>query len=705
VEKEKRMVNLYQNRVAVDFISGGAMQAYASASRADVIVLIDSLEELESVPDAPRLIKVPMGGEDTVLSLLERLCVVHPGIQPLLDEYRQGTNLHLGSGMAQDPRLGACAIQDFDDRGELSQLFEEIFTRVLEAGNGKLDLLIVSEFNSNAGGMGAGGGPEIGGRFCVFAAKKTAAKIRRRMLRLGGLTFARVAPRAIYNAGHTTQANVSFMLDAVGPAGELRDLELYELPLRSEAGVAIRDNRLQRSVLAATLAQARNTDEVKHELSRIEVNLVAKSRFGGMLRGQAWWSHMLDATLLMRAAAASYRQQLKALRQAPDPAAIDLVQRIEVELEAQGASLPSVDTLMQLVRQRHTVQSALLDDVVAANARAFQSTVWVYMAQAQSGALHDILEASERPKALTEFRSRCQRLRGLLVHLEQAREAAQNEVNVQTRACDKQRQRLKETIRRLRSLWYHLDVMVQTRSKFLRRVQATFEAYYTAHARSSEAVARFESLSAAVEQVARTLADYEAQWLTRIEQGLEAVMGKWMAQLDTVVFAPLDAVYTKLIDATLRSRIQMDNGKEARALAVLQPVLLGAVSQVTLAGLAEMLESAPEPGAILTAIEDQRFAYSAPLWGGATSYEKPRYRFVVLPPVAAADLEALKQAAKERQFAPVLEVAESATAGCCIVALDFYGVSKMGDVLPPIYTGTNGMVARNDQIAMAVASA
>jgi hypothetical protein len=553
--------------------------------------------------------------------------------------------------------------------------------------------------------MGAGGGPEIGGRFCAFAATKTAAKIRRRMVRLGGLTYARVAPRAIINAGHTTQANVSFMLDEVMPAGELRDLELYELPLRSEAGVAIRDNRVQRSLLAGTLAQARYTDGVKHELSRIEVNLVSKSRFGGMLRGQAWWSHMLDPHLLMRAAASGYRQQLKTLRQSPDAAAMDLVQRIEVELEPQGEGLPSVEVLMQLVRQRHAVQSTLLDDVVTANAQTFQSTVWVYMSQIQSGALHDILGVPERPKSLAEFRTHCQRLRGLLAHLESAQEAAQKEVNARTRAFEKQRQSVKQILRRLRSFWYHLDVMVQTRSKFMRHVQVKFETYLTAHARYSEAVARLESLSAAVGQVARVLADYETQWLTRIEQGLEAVMGKWTAQLDTVVFTPLEAVYAKLIDATLRARIQMENGEEAKALAVLQPVLLGAVSQVTLAGLAEMLQSAPEPGAILTAIEDQRFAYSSPLWGGASSYAKPRYRFVVLPPVAATDLEALKRAAEERQFAPTLEVAESAAAGCCIVALDFYAVGKMVDVLPPIYTATNGTMALNGHVPVAVASA
>lgn len=51
-------------------------------------------------------------------------------------EYQQRPNIHLGSGMAQDPRLGVCVIQDLDLRGELEPIFEEMYIRVLEAVNG-----------------------------------------------------------------------------------------------------------------------------------------------------------------------------------------------------------------------------------------------------------------------------------------------------------------------------------------------------------------------------------------------------------------------------------------------------------------------------------------------------------------------------------------------------------------------------------------
>src|SRR5262249_36781332 len=139
--------------VVVEFIVGGAWQKYALASDAHVVVLLDSREEVAQIPDLPHLIKVPLGAEDTVVSLLGRLQGTVRAARALVAEYRQRPNVHLGAGMAQDPRLGACAVQDLAARGELARWFQDVFTRVLEAANGQLDLLIVRELNSNAGGM------------------------------------------------------------------------------------------------------------------------------------------------------------------------------------------------------------------------------------------------------------------------------------------------------------------------------------------------------------------------------------------------------------------------------------------------------------------------------------------------------------------------------------------------------------------------
>lgn len=696
------MDGTYKNRVRVEFIVGGAMQAYATASTADVIVPIDSREEVEQIPDMPNLVKVPLGRQDTVLSLLERLREAGLEVDELLAEYRQH-NVYLGSGMAQDPRLGACAIQDLALRGELAQLFGQVFVRVLEACNAQLDQLVVRELNSNAGGMGAGGGPEVGARFCAYAAQQTSAKIRRQMVRLGGLTYTAVAPRSIGNVGKVTKENVSLMLEKPSAAWELRDMEFYELPLRSEDGAAVRGNRTLRGLLAGTLAQARFTEEVNRLLDRCEANPTLTSQFDGMLRGRAWWSKTLDANLVMRAAASSYRDQLKALRQHPDPADLEVAERVEVELDPRNNPLPPVEKVMAALRTPEGVQSPVLDDFVQAALQTFNSTVWVFSSHAQAGSLHEVLGPPERPPSLEAFRMRCRRLRGLLAHLRQAHEAAQTAQKAMARRFERQRQAMQREVSRLRSVRHTMALLLYSRLRVLRRLQARFEAYQAMHTRYSEACARMESLAAAVTQVEQDLAQYEAQWLKRLEGGLEAIIGKWAVHLDTVVFSPLEAVYSDLIDATLRASIEASNGQDTRAWAVMQPVLLRAVAQVTLQGLAEMLQTTPDPGAMLTAIEDERYAYTAPLWGGMSSYAEPRYRFVVLPPVAANDLAALQRAAKERHFGPTLAMAESVVAGCCIVALAFFPVTKLEEVQPPVYT--HGTMSLNGQVHMAAGAA
>jgi hypothetical protein len=130
-----------------------------------------------------------------------------------------------------------------------------------------------------------------------------------------------------------------------------------------------------------------------------------------------------------------------------------------------------------------------------------------------------------------------------------------------------------------------------------------------------------------------------------------------------VVFSSLEAVYDDLLDATLRGAAGMSNGQEARGWAGLRPVLLRTVCQVTRKGLAEMLQTASDPGAMHTALEERRFAYASPLWGGNSSAAEPRYRFVVLPPMAIADLAELRQAAEERHFRPTLVMAETVVDG------------------------------------------
>lgn len=138
---------------------------------------------------------------------------------------------------------------------------------MLEAANTQLELLTVRELNSNAGGMDAGGAPEVGSWFCTYASAHTTAKICYQMLRLGALTFVLVAQGAIGNVHQTKTADVARLLDPATPAWQLLNLELYELSLRSEAGLIVRDDRVQRGLLAGTLAKVRFVPKVDHVLT------------------------------------------------------------------------------------------------------------------------------------------------------------------------------------------------------------------------------------------------------------------------------------------------------------------------------------------------------------------------------------------------------------------------------------------------------
>jgi hypothetical protein len=179
--------------------------------------------------------------------------------------------------------------------------------------------------------------------------------------------------------------------------------------------------------------------------------------------------------------------------------------------------------------------------------------------------------------------------------------------------------------------------------------------------------------------------------LTPLEQGLEALIGARPVAVDTVVFATFNTMYEALMEATIQATTGTSHTLDPWAR--LRAVLRHAVVQVTLQGLAEMLQSAPDPAALLAAVEEGRWAYVSPPWGGVHSYVEPRYQFLVLPPMATADLAALQRAAAERHFAPAIVTVNTVAAGCCIVALAFSPVSKRSEVEPPLYHA-NGVAAQ-----------
>jgi hypothetical protein len=606
------------NCVVVEFILGGALQKYILASEAEVIVLLNGREEVEKIPDVPHLLKVPLGEQGTVLSWLEGLHNTWSEVGFLLTEYRQHSNVHLGSAMARDPRLVACAITELAIRGELTLLFDHIFLRVLEAANGQLDLLVVRELNSVSPGLGIGGSPDISGQFCAYTAQKVSAKIRRQTIHLGG--------------GMQTAAS-----------GHSFD-NLRELPA---------------------------------------------SRFDTIRRGRVRWSKALDEDLLIRAAVSYYRDQLKALRQRPDHADMDIVQRVEVELELRDNPLPNIYDILDILHRQGGMQSPLLDDLVNTELQTFSSTVLLQLSQERMVQLNEVLGPAERPQTLEAFRTRCQRVRSLLAHLRRGHAEAQTAQEIAMQAFEKQSREVQRQIRRLRSIWHRIDILRYTRQGLFQRFVALLKAYQSVYVRVSEVCARCESLAAAVVQIEDDLVHYEAQWLTRIEQILEVCIDKGMGPFEMAIFAPLEAIYSELIDAIPRVSSRGVTGPDAWDESLLRLALLRAVTQVTVKGLAQMLQSEPDVGAILSALEEEwRFAFTSPGWDGMSDNAEPRYRFVVLPPMSFGDLALLRQMAAERHFAPMLMTADTVVAGCCLVTLALFPTENVVGIFeaqPPVW--------------------
>jgi hypothetical protein len=131
---------------------------------------------------------------------------------------------------------------------------------------------------------------------------------------------------------------------------------------------------------------------------------------------------------------------------------------------------------------------------------------------------------------------------------------------------------------------------------------------------------------------------------------------------------------------------------------------MSTVASVTLAGMAAMSGTLPEPSAIVTALVESRFPWVSPMWGGDSTYAPPRRSMVVFPPMQDGDFEALRREAQSRGFRPELLRADSAAAGCAVVALDFFAVENHEDVLPAFYASQPGLSANDEEAPRGLAA-
>lgn len=680
-----------QGRVVVLFVTGGGFQAAVPASLADVCVVVDSRDELLKVPDLGNVIKIPLGDHETVLTLLERARALDAEAAELYTEYQKLPNVYLSAGMAQDPRLGACAMRDLAQSGQLHQYFADILVRVLEAANGQLSVVVIREANSQAGGMGSAGGPEIGARFRAFLETCTSAQLSLHMLRLGGLTYVSVAKRATSNTGYATKRNLDTLFATAAPR-VTRDAEFAELPLRSEDNLPIRDKRALRDALAAPLLVARCSEAVVRLVDEREVNHKPESPFGEIRTIRAQWSDGLDQDELLRAAATAHRASIADLRRECDVPDSTIVQGVHVDVTPLE-TLPSIEEVTTAIR-RGEVRGPLFDRLVDAGIPVFRATVFADITKDQAFTVDEVIHGLDAPKTLADVRSGIRRLRGVLSHLEKAQQEAGERHRFAEAARDKGKATMAAALRRLRSPMRTVEAVLSPKAS-LKRATAAFASYLGALEQVGQAAARVEALDSVIARFRTELAAYEDVWIGTADRALEGFLGNRPLHSAAIDVSPLGDVYPKLAETVARMSDASSSGKRA-----LNAVLLQSVRYVTLAGLADMLGTTATAEDIVSALDREQYRWKAPMWGGGsrTGSVVPRERFVVLPPVSDNDLMALQAVANRRGFAPAVVAADTVAAGCRIVALDFYPVTGRADVETAIYTHAPSSTAATQHV-------
>lgn len=648
---------------------GGTAQRYARATDADVIVMVDSVDELGRVPQRDALIKVPVGDHETIQTLLERTAG-DALAEVLATEYRDRPNILLSKGMAQDPRIGALAARDLIRRGELEAVARQMMTALMVAANGTLSHVEVVEVNSNAGGMGAGGGPEIGHFLSTHIETFSRATVKYTMFRVGTLTYLPIAPRAAANARMATKSNMT-RLGKQRAERRIQDVELAELPLRDEAGRALGAEYEQRAWLAGTLLQARRAPEVAALLDSREVNHRV-GEFGEFRRIAGCWSGPLESVALVREGAARY---MRAIQQLPTTWSEDSLasSHQEVEVIPADLELPTVEAVLQELNADPQLNGPLLtrllmeDEgaqsggvVLKTGENTIEMTALVRQlarGEVTEDYIGSLIAASRRKLQQTEIE-----LGEARAHREASRQRARTALSIS-------RKNARSTWSRLLNKLESSKDAARKNARWARSLEPILSSMVQEHVRVTRCLEAIVVLERAIEILERAATSkYNV-----LSAALARLVGAGGPDTGRVRYFPFTAVAPKLEKAAAQN-------DEALADAV-----MGCVASVNLAGIGDMFEVASDPASIIAALIESKYCWIAPLWGGTSTYSEPRHRIVVLPPMQDDDFEALRREAEQRAFRPLLRRADSVAAGCAVVALDFYAVQEYEDILPAFY--------------------
>jgi hypothetical protein len=645
----------------VDLAVGGTGTAAVRGSTADLVILVDSKVELDRIPPLADSIRIPLGENDTAQSLLERNSS-DPEAAAILQRYRDRPNVPLDRGMAQDPDLGALAIRDRIRSGELDPVFDEILKLAVIKTNGRLLSVNIKEINSYAGGAGSGGAPQLGEYFASRFESETEAIVYHRMLRCGGLGYP--FGRQVWgNTNYSTKADLE-RLKEDRAARRVRNVELFELPLRSTDGEIVGEDRQRRDTLIGTFAEAYGSPAVNVYVEASEVNYRNQSSLGEVRRLRVKWSDFQSPEELRGKAAKYYETAARSPQKLANPTAA--LPPADVQSVGNATSVyPSANDVAKELEERGGTSGPLLRQALSDDRLPFRASLGFRgkaLAAFTAGISAGQVTTVEAQTSLTQLQA---------FAAEKQQEAERWKAARITSRAD-----LQKMLSENRSFWRWLLDLVNTplqrrmrENLLLKVIQAMLEAqekYSLRVAEHEEALAGIQAITNAMQHRMQSLSSAVGQFAAAGEAGLEASLH--------IGFASPDEIAGQLETAA-------QTGAE-----FLGTALLGTVRHVTMAGLARMMRvSEATPEAVAAAIDKDEFVWKSPMWGASSTLASPRLRLVILPPVTPEVQQSLQAALQKRGSQLHLLCADSMAAGAAIVGVDIYPVTQESDVIPIIY--------------------
>jgi hypothetical protein len=631
---------------------------------ADAALIADVSTELAAIRLGYPALAVTLAAGETTATLLARACASHPELEPIRQAVLTLGPIGLHDGLGSIATLGHVAgLVSLEHDRLRERIARELVIPVLRRCNGSLSVLTIWVMNSLAGGVGALGGQVFAGTAADQFRSLSPAIVDVLSFQIGALTFLGLSDRILDNAAAGLVEHLASLTNPDRHPRESRQLLLAELPTVDARGREIGPDRELRSSLATSLASAFAAEGVQQRVQAGRTNRALGEALHGVTVLRAGWYGALSSDELVAAAARHYLSELDrpSCTAGSQPCPVEFIEtpvsrerRTAADLSAlavtaRGAKPPDFES-DALAEVKFSV-AVRLDGSPAT--QPAQSALTAAAEGRPMEALHELAQKQAAlASALANSRSRI------------ARDAGR---------AESLKSRLRSAIRAIfpddgfSKAWRFLAGGRGAVTRF----EIALNNWREAQSRHALAEARVAALQAALQTIAATVGPIQSL-LSRLRTALESIATP--AKRSTWTHAPLEEVAAGFLRSVASGDVSL-----------LRSLLASSARTVTADGLAEIVDaSSPQPADIAARLLAAP-QFAAPFWGGGVPPIPPFLRAIVLPPVGAAFLESLRNAAASAGLGCELLCGDTLAGGTAVVAINAHEVFSVDDLFPAPY--------------------